>query len=59
MISPTELQALQSLFLYFLKRRLSMGLHSHLSCKVFSICNFTLLFSVIIVCLTNISGVCI
>lgn len=56
MISPTALQALHSLFLYFLKRRISMGLHSHLSCKVFALCNFTLSFSVIIVSLTNISG---
>lgn len=56
MISPTALQALHSLFLYFLKRGISMGLHSHLSCGVFSLCNFTLSFAVIIVPLTNISG---
>lgn len=55
-ISPTALQALHSLFLYFLKYRISMGLHSHLSCKVFPLCNFTLSFSVIIVSLTNITG---
>lgn len=56
MISPTLLQALHSLFLYFVKRRISMGLHSHLSCKVFSLYNFALSFSVIIVSLTNISA---
>ncbi|MEQ2182369.1 hypothetical protein GOODEAATRI_021657 [Goodea atripinnis] len=49
MISPTVLQALHSPFLCFLKRKISMGLHSHLSCRVLSLCNLTLSFAVIVV----------
>lgn len=41
----SALQALYSLSLSFLKRRISVELHSDLSCKVFSLCNLKQIFS--------------
>lgn len=40
----SALQALYSLSLSFLKRRISVELHSDLSCKVFSLCNLKQIF---------------